>query len=50
VSATNFANVNSNGNANYNNAGNSNGIRPDFGKLSERDEFNSERKDYLWET
>ena len=31
VSATNFANVNNNGNANYNNASNSNGFRPDFG-------------------
>ena len=31
VSATNFANVNNNGNANYNNASNGNGIRPDFG-------------------
>ena len=30
ASATNFANVNNNGNANYNNASNSNGIRPDF--------------------
>ncbi|MBR1856143.1 MAG: hypothetical protein IJ803_03615 [Oribacterium sp.] len=30
VSASNFANVNSNGNANYNNASNSNGVRPDF--------------------
>lgn len=29
-SAANFANVNSNGNANYNNASNSNGVRPDF--------------------
>ena len=29
-SATNFANVNNNGNANYNNASNSNGVRPDF--------------------
>ena len=31
VSAANFANVNNNGNANYNNASNGNGIRPDFG-------------------
>jgi hypothetical protein len=30
VSAANFANVNNNGNANYNNASNSNGVRPDF--------------------
>lgn len=29
-SATNFANVNNNGNANYNNASNANGVRPDF--------------------
>ena len=29
VSAANFANVNNNGNANYNNASNSNGVRPD---------------------
>jgi hypothetical protein len=29
-SATNFANVNNNGNANNNNASNSNGVRPDF--------------------
>lgn len=29
-SASNFANVNSNGNANYNNASNSYGVRPDF--------------------
>lgn len=29
-SSANFANVNSNGNANYNNASNSNGVRPDF--------------------
>ena len=42
VSATNFANVNNNGNANYNNASNSNGVRPDFttaspqGKLPRR--------------
>ena len=28
--AANFANVNNNGNANYNNASNSNGVRPDF--------------------
>ena len=30
VSAANFANVNNNGNCNYNNASNSNGVRPDF--------------------
>lgn len=30
VTAANFANVNNNGNANYNNASNSNGVRPDF--------------------
>lgn len=29
-SAANFANVNNNGNSNYNNASNSNGVRPDF--------------------
>lgn len=29
-SAANFANVNNNGNANYNNASNDNGVRPDF--------------------
>ena len=29
-SASNFANVNNNGNADYNNASNSNGVRPDF--------------------
>lgn len=29
-SASNFSNVNNNGNANYNNASNSNGVRPDF--------------------
>ncbi|WP_408634749.1 DUF6273 domain-containing protein [Porcincola intestinalis] len=28
--AANFCNVNSNGNSNYNNASNSNGVRPDF--------------------
>ena len=28
--AANFANVNNNGNANYNNASNANGVRPDF--------------------
>ncbi|MCC8047308.1 MAG: DUF6273 domain-containing protein [Clostridiales bacterium] len=28
VSASNFANVNNNGNANYNNASNVNGVRP----------------------
>lgn len=30
TSAANFANVNNNGNANYNNASNVNGVRPDF--------------------
>ena len=30
VSAANFANVNNNGNCNYNNASNANGVRPDF--------------------
>lgn len=30
TTAANFANVNNNGNANYNNASNSNGVRPDF--------------------
>ena len=30
ITAANFANVNNNGNANYNNASNSNGVRPDF--------------------
>lgn len=30
TSAANFANCNNNGNANYNNASNSNGVRPDF--------------------
>ena len=30
ASPANFANVNNNGNANYNNASNSNGVRPDF--------------------
>jgi len=30
TSAANFANVNNNGNANYNNASNANGVRPDF--------------------
>lgn len=30
LNAANFANVNNNGNANYNNASNSNGVRPDF--------------------
>ena len=29
VSSANFANVNNNGNTNYNNASNSNGVRPD---------------------
>ena len=34
VSASNFANVNNNGNANYNNASNANvGVRPDFGSI-----------------
>lgn len=32
----NFANVNNNGNANYNNASNSNGVRPDFDISSKR--------------
>ena len=33
VSASNFANVNNNGNANYNSASNANiGVRPDFGR------------------
>ncbi len=31
--ATNFANVNNNGNANFNNASNSNGVRTDFHTL-----------------
>ena len=31
--ATNFANVNNNGNTNYNNASSSNGVRPDFGDM-----------------
>ena len=34
-SASNFANVNNNGNANYNNASNSNGVRPDFDSVIE---------------
>ena len=39
VSATNFANVNNNGNANYNNASNGNGIRPlELGKAFHRKE------------
>ncbi len=33
--AANFANVNNNGNANYNNASNSNGVRPDFDSVIE---------------
>jgi hypothetical protein len=33
VSAANFANVNSNGNANCNNASNANGVRPVVGPL-----------------
>lgn len=33
MSATNFANVNNNGNANNNNASNSNGVRPDYLKI-----------------
>lgn len=36
VTAANFANVNNNGNANYNNASNSNGVRPDFEGSSKR--------------
>lgn len=39
VSATNFANVNNNGNANYNNASNGNGIRPDFGSADKTSEI-----------
>lgn len=35
MSAANFANVNNNGNANYNNASNSNGVRPDFDRVSD---------------
>lgn len=34
-SASDFANVNNNGNANYNNASNSNGVRPDFDSVIE---------------
>lgn len=34
-SASNFVNVNNNGNANYNNASNSNGVRPDFDSVIE---------------
>lgn len=34
MSAAYFANVNNNGNANYNNASNSNGVRPDSVRLS----------------
>ena len=34
-SAANFANVNNNGNANYNNASNANGVRPDFNSVVE---------------
>ena len=34
-SASNFANVNNNGNANYNNAANPNGVRPDFDSVIE---------------
>lgn len=34
-SAANFANVNNNGNANYNNASNANGVRPDFNSAVE---------------
>lgn len=33
--AANFANVNNNGNANYNNASNANGVRPDFNSTVE---------------
>ena len=52
VSSTNFANVNSTGNANNNNASNSNGVRPDFthaGKTLQA-EHDSERKGNPWET
>ena len=35
TSAANFANVNNNGNANYNNASNANGVRPDFNSAVE---------------
>lgn len=35
TSAANFANVNNNGNANYNNASNVNGVRPDFNSAVE---------------
>lgn len=31
--ATNFANVNNNGNTAYGNVSNSNGVRPDFGDM-----------------
>lgn len=34
ISAANFANVDNNGNANCNNASNSNGVRPDFKKVA----------------
>lgn len=33
MSSANFANVNNNGNCNYNNASNANGVRPDFGSI-----------------
>ena len=33
TTAANFANVNNNGNANYNNASNTNGVRPDFNSV-----------------
>lgn len=36
TSAANFANVNNNGNANYNNASNANGVRPDFKPADEK--------------
>lgn len=48
-SASNFANVNNNGNANYNNASNSNGVRPDFQCASKTlflGKHISERKSY----
>ena len=40
VSGTNFANVNNNGNCNYNNASNANvGVRPDFGSADKSSEI-----------
>lgn len=42
VSAANFANVNNNGNANYNNASNANGVRPDVTDLRCNAEKDSE--------